>query len=221
MSIFERSEMLLGESALAKLADSHVAVFGVGGVGGYVIEALVRGGIGHITIVDKDVVEESNINRQIIADTETIGKSKVDVMAERIHKINPDCEVTALNMFYLPETADEIDLKKFDYIVDAIDTVTAKLELISRAQADGVKIISSMGTGGKLDATAFKVGDIYETKGDGLAKVMRKECRKRNIAKLQVVYSEEESKAPGSSVSFVPPVAGLIMAGEVIKDIGK
>lgn len=220
---FDREKILIGEDGFQKLSKAHVAVFGIGGVGSYVVEALARSGVGAITLIDKDEVEESNINRQLIADTTTIGMPKVEVAKERIEKINPNCKVTALKMFYLPETASEIDFSKFDYVVDAVDTVTAKLAIIEQANKSNVPVISSMGTGNKLDATAFRVADLFETKGDGLAKVMRKECRERGIEKLKVVYSSEQgikSETIGS-VSFVPSVAGLIIAGEVIKDIAR
>lgn len=227
---FVRTGLLLGESGLDKLRHSRVAVFGVGGVGGYVVEALVRSGIGELTIVDKDEVAESNINRQIIATMGTIGQKKVDVMEQRILDINPDCIVHKYACFYLPETADQFDFTEYDYVVDAVDTVTAKIEIILRAEAANVPVISSMGAGNKLDPTAFEVEDIYKTSVCPLARVMRRELKKRNINKLKVVYSKEEplragiqeegsvKRAPGS-IAFVPSVAGLILAGEVVKDL--
>lgn len=226
---FTRTELLLGTQAMQKLTSARVAVFGVGGVGGYVVEALVRSGIGAIDIFDKDVVDVSNINRQLIATLDTVGRPKTDVLKERIYSINPDCRVTAHQCFYLPENADEYDLSEYSYIVDAIDTVSAKLELAVRAKAAGVPILSAMGAGNKLDPTAFKVADISKTSMCPLAKVMRRELRKRGICHLKVVYSEEPPRKcekysengkpiPGS-VAFVPSVAGLIIAGEVIKDI--
>lgn len=229
---FVRTGLLLGESGLHKLKNSHVIVFGVGGVGGYVAEALARSGIGQISLVDKDEVSESNINRQIIATTKTIGRAKTEVMRERILEINPDAVVEVYNCFYLPDTADQFDFTKYDYIVDAVDNVTAKIELVMRAKEAGTPIIASMGAGNKLDATRFEVADIYKTSVCPLAKVMRRELKKRGIDKLKVVYSKEEpmkNDAPGEdgrrstpgSVAFVPSVAGLIIAGEVILDISK
>lgn len=218
---FDREKILIGEEGLEKLTSAHVAVFGIGGVGSYTVEALARSGVGELTLIDKDIVEVTNINRQLIADETTIGKAKVEIAKDRIEKINPKCKVNALQIFYLPETADEIDFSKFDYVVDAVDTVTAKLSIIETADKNKVPVISSMGTGNKLDATAFIVGDLFETNGDGLAKVMRRECRARNIEKVKVVYSKEtgiKSEKIGS-VAFVPSVAGLIIAGEVVKDI--
>jgi tRNA A37 threonylcarbamoyladenosine dehydratase len=207
-----------------------VAVFGVGGVGGFACEALARSGIGNIDIFDKDVVSLSNINRQIIALHSTVGRAKVDVMKERISDINPDCKVNAHCVFYLPDNAEEYDLSKYDYIVDAVDTVSAKAEIICRATRLGVPVISTMGAGNKIDPTKFKVADIYKTEGCPLARVMRRELKKRGIEKLKVVYSPEspqraidgegEERVPGS-LSFVPSVMGLIIAGEVIKDIVK
>ena len=221
----DRTKSLIGEDALSKLCSANVAVFGIGGVGSYAVEALARCGIGRLTIIDKDVIDVSNINRQIIADTTTVGLDKVDVCKERILKINPDCKVNALKMFYLPENANEIDLSQYDYIVDAIDTVTAKLALIENATKSGVKIISSMGTGGRLDPTQFEITDIYKTSGDGLSKVMRRELRKRKVEKLDCLYSREtavinvDDERVISSISFVPSVAGLIIAGKVIRSI--
>ncbi|MCR5004435.1 MAG: tRNA threonylcarbamoyladenosine dehydratase [Clostridiales bacterium] len=228
---FSRTELLLGPEALDRLRTARVAVFGLGGVGGYVVEALARCGIGALDLIDHDTISESNMNRQILATVETIGKSKADVAAARVRSIAPECQVQAFKTLYLPDTAEQFDFTQFDYIVDAIDTVTAKLLLAERAQATGTPIISSMGTGNKLDPTAFRVADIYETNICPLARIMRKECRKRGIEHLKVVYSEEEPLMPreiiqeGSrralpgSVSFVPSAAGLIIAGEVIKDL--
>lgn len=223
--IFSRTELLLGKEAIDKLKNSRVAVFGVGGVGGYTVEALVRSGIGTIDIIDNDTVAESNINRQIIATSENIGEYKVDTAKKRILKINPNVIVNTHKCFYLPETADEFDFSDYDYVVDAIDTVSGKIALVCQAQKAGTPIISSMGAGNKLDAAAFEVADIYKTSVCPLARVMRRELKKRGIKKLKVVYSKEEaikhsesSNFPGS-VAFVPSVAGLIMAGEVIKDL--
>lgn len=231
---FVRTALLLGEDGVNRLEQMHVAVFGVGGVGGYVVEALVRSGIGELTIVDKDEVARSNINRQIIATTRTIGKKKVDVMEERIHEINPECKVHARACFFLPETADEFCFADYDYVVDAVDTVSAKLEIVAQAKAAGVPVISSMGAGNKLDAFRFEVADIYRTSVCPLARVMRRELKKRNIKDLKVVYSKEEPREPKESlaeapdpgrrstpgsVAFVPSAAGLILAGEVIKDL--
>lgn len=222
---FSRTERLIGEEAVAKLKSAHVAVFGIGGVGGFVCEALARVGIGTFTLVDKDDVDITNLNRQIIALHSTVGRDKVDVMKERILDINPDAQVNAVKAFYLPENADDFDFSIYDYIVDAVDTVSAKIELVMRAKEAGVPIIASLGTGNKLDATAFRVTDIYKTSVCPLAKVMRKELKARGIEKLKVVYSEEVPIKPAgdartpASISFVPPAAGLVIAGEVIKDI--
>ncbi len=240
---FIRTRWLLGEAAMQRLSKARVAVFGVGGVGGYVVEALARSGIGALDICDKDAVDVTNLNRQIIALQSTIGRPKVEVAAERIRDINPDCRVTVHQVFYLPETADQFDFSQYDYVVDAVDTVTAKLSLIQRAKDAGVPVISSMGAGNKLDPTAFRVADIYDTTVCPLAKVMRRECRKRGIKNLKVVYSTEEAMVPDygetatdqesgqeeaegtrrkqspGSAAFVPSVAGLIIAGEVIKDL--
>ena len=238
MEQFVRTEMLLGADAMDKLKNAYVAVFGIGGVGGYVVEALARSGVGKFDLIDNDTVALSNINRQIIATHSTVGKYKVDVMKERILDINPKAEVTVHKCFYLPENADEFDFTKYSYIVDAIDTVTAKLELIVRAKEAGVPIISSMGTGNKLDPTQLEVTDIYKTSVCPLARVMRTELKKRGIQKLKVVYSKEQpmkvqkkdtekinsentgriKDVPGS-VAFVPSVAGLIIAGVVMNDI--
>ncbi len=220
--MFSRTELLLGANALEKLKNSHVIVFGCGGVGGHAVEALVRSGIGAITIVDNDTISHSNINRQIIATSKNIGQKKTDVIRDRILDINPDCKVHTLDLFFLPDT--ELDLSKYNYIVDAIDTVSAKIELAVRANKLGIPIISSMGSGNKLDPTAFEVTDIYKTKTCPLARVMRRELKKRDIPALKVVYSTEKAIKTGSdeigSVAFVPSVCGLILAGEVIKDLG-
>lgn len=246
---FSRTELLLGKDAMEKLAASRVAVFGIGGVGGYTVEALARSGIGAIDIIDDDKVCLTNINRQIIATRKTIGKYKVDVAEERILDINPDAAVRKYKTFYMPDTADQFDFTEYDYIVDAIDTVTGKIELAVNAQKAGTPIISSMGAGNKLNAAGFEVADIYKTSVCPLAKVMRRELKKRNIKKLKVVYSKEppmtpiESKdiscksncvcPPGTarncnqrrqvpgSVAFVPSVVGLIIAGEVVNDLLK
>lgn len=231
---FQRTERLLGEKALKTLEKAKVAVFGIGGVGSYTVEALARSGVGALTLIDSDVVEETNINRQLVATTSTIGRAKVQVARDRILDINPDCEVTIHQILYLPETKNLIDFSQFDYVVDAIDNVTGKICLIEEAMEKNIPIISSMGTGNKLDPTAFEVTDISKTSVCPLAKVMRRELRKRNIDHLKVVYSKEEpigykvfesenliasSRPLPASVAFVPSVAGLIIAGEVIKDI--
>ncbi len=223
---FERMQSLIGEDAVGKLASSSVVVFGVGGVGSYAVEALVRAGVGRLLLVDSDTVSVSNINRQLIALTSTVGRLKVDVAAERVRDVNPDCVVETSHVFYNPETADEIDLSGYDYIVDCIDTVSAKIELIVRANALSIPVISSMGTGNKLDPTRFEVADINKTSVCPLARVMRRELRLRGIDKLKVVYSKEEPHVPPtngkrvpSSISFVPPAAGLILASEVVKDL--
>ena len=236
--IFSRTELIFGGDAMDKLKNARVAVFGVGGVGGYTVEALARSGVGAIDIIDDDKVCPSNINRQIIATAKTVGQYKVDAAKQRILDINPDCKVTAYRMFYMPDTAEQFDFTEYDYIVDAVDTVTAKIALAENASAAGTPIISSMGAGNKLDATAFEVTDIYKTSVCPLAKVMRYELKRRGIKKLKVVYSKEKPitpavssedrtlcdngtkrrQTPGSN-AFVPSVAGLIIAGEVIKDI--
>lgn len=198
---FERTALLLGEEGLNRLQQKHVAVFGVGGVGGYAVEALARSGIGELTIVDKDEVTESNINRQIIATIKTVGRKKVDVMEERIAEINPDCTVHKYACFYLPENAAEFDFSQYDYVVDAVDTVTAKLELILQARKAGVPVISSMGAGNKLDPARFEVADIYETSVCPLARVMRRELKKRGVDGVKVVYSKEEPLTPAQDVS--------------------
>ncbi len=228
--IFARTKMLLGSDAMELLKNSHVAVFGVGGVGGYAIEALVRSGVGKIDIFDNDKVSTTNINRQIIALQDTVGEYKVDVMKKRAQNINPQIEVNAYNCFYMSDNADEYDLSKYSYIIDAIDTVSAKLELIVRANEAKVPVISCMGAGNKLDATRFEVTDIYKTSVCPLARTMRRELKNRGIKKLKVVYSKEEpiktgiikegtQKAIPGSIAFVPSVAGMICAGEVIKDL--
>ena len=229
---FSRTEILLGKSAMEKLKNARVAVFGVGGVGGYVVEALARSGVGTLDLIDNDSVSESNVNRQIIALHSTIGRAKVDVAKERVKDINPDICVHAHQVFYLPETADEFDFTKYDYVVDAIDTVSGKLALIERAKEAKVPVISSMGAGNKLDPTAFEVADIQKTSVCPLARVMRRELKKRGIDHVKVVYSKEEplpsplqdeesGKPIPGSIAFVPSVVGLILAGEVIKDLIK
>lgn len=224
---FVRTGALIGAENVEKLRQKHVAVFGLGGVGGHAAEALVRSGIGEITIVDKDVVEESNINRQIIATVKTVGRKKTEVMEERLREINPDCVVHARCCFYLPETAEMFDFSAYDYVVDAVDVVTAKISLILQAKAARVPVISGMGAGNKLDASRFEVADLSETSVCPLARVMRRELKKRGVCGLKVVYSREEpkralsgarSEGPGS-VAFVPPVAGLLLAGEVVRDL--
>ena len=219
--IFCRTERLLGAEALEKLKNSRVAVFGIGGVGGHLCEALVRSGVGSVDIIDKDVVDITNLNRQIIALQSTVGKPKVEVMRERLLDINPDVQVRCYPMFSLPENASELPFSEFDYVADAIDTVTAKIELILKAKEAGVPVISAMGAGNKLDPGAFRVTDIYKTKVCPLARVMRRELKNRGVKSLKVVYSEEEPqkfREPGS-LAFVPAVAGLMMAGEIVKDL--
>lgn len=244
---FSRTELLIGKEAMQRLYGARVAVFGIGGVGGYVVEALARSGVGAFDLVDDDKVCLTNINRQIIATRKTIGKYKVDVCEERIHSINPEAKVTVHKCFYLPETADQFDFTQYDYVVDAVDTVTAKLEIIMQAKAAGVPVISCMGAGNKLNAAAFEVSDIYKTSFCPLARVMRYELRRRGIRKLKVVYSREQAMTPiddmatscrqncicppgtarkctqrrqvPGSTAFVPAVAGLIVAGEVVKDL--
>ena len=228
MEQFSRTELLIGKENLEKLKNSKVAIFGIGGVGSFVLEALTRAGIGNFILVDKDNVDLSNLNRQIIATRKTVGKPKVEVAKERILEINPNAEVEIYKEFFMPETEGILD-STISYVVDAIDTVTAKIELVKRAQELNIPIISSMGTGNKLDPTNFEVSDIYKTSVCPLAKVMRKELKARKIKKLKVVYSkelpikvarnEEVIKQIPGSISFVPSVAGLIIAGEVIKDI--
>lgn len=239
---FSRTQLLFGEEAMNILAGSRVAVFGIGGVGGYTVEALARSGVGALDLIDDDKVCVTNINRQIIALDSTVGMYKVDAAAQRIHDINPDCKVICHKMFYMPDTADKLDFSQYDYIVDAIDTVSGKIEIIEQAKKAGIPVISSMGAGNKLDPTAFEVTDIYKTSVCPLAKVMRYQLKRRGIKKLKVVYSKEEPITPmgqtvddgsgntdmraGSSrrstpgsTAFVPSVVGLIIAGEVIKDL--
>ena len=246
---FSRTELLIGKEGMEKLKNSRVAVFGIGGVGGYTVEALVRSGVGTLDLIDDDKVCLTNINRQIYATRKTVGKYKVDVMTERILEINPDAKVEARKCFYLPENAHEFDFSEYDYVVDAVDTVTAKLEIIMRAKECNVPVISCMGAGNKLDPTQFEVADIYKTTVCPLARVMRRELKKRGVKKLKVVYSKEQPTRPiedmsiscrshcvcppgtvhkcterrdiPGSIAFVPSVAGLILAGEVIKDLTK
>ncbi len=231
LNAFSRTELLIGEEGVKKLAASRVAVFGVGGVGGYCVEALARAGIGALDLIDNDVFSLTNLNRQLHATYKTLGKYKVDVVAERVKEINPDCVVRTFKTFYLPETAGEFDFRGYDYIVDAIDTVAGKIALAVNAQAVHTPIISAMGAGNKLDPTKFEVADLSKTSVCPLARTMRRELKKRGIEHLKVVYSKEEPirplpsdeesgkrETPGS-VSFVPSVAGLILAGEVVKDL--
>lgn len=236
---FSRTQLLLGEASMERLKNARVAVFGVGGVGGFVCEALVRSGVGAFDLIDNDKVCLTNLNRQIIATRKTVGQDKVEVMRDRMLEINPDAEVRVHKCFFLPENAEEFLFSEYDYVVDAVDTVTAKIELVMKCQEAGVPIISSMGAGNKLEASAFQVADIYKTKMCPLAKVMRHELKKRGVKKLKVVYSEEKPTRlfgdgscqpneeqeqrqrrdiPGS-IAFVPSVAGLIIAGEVVKDL--
>ena len=244
---FSRTQLLLGEEAIEKMSNSRVAVFGIGGVGGYVCEALVRSGVGAFDLIDDDKVCLTNLNRQIIATRKTVGKYKVDVMKERMLDINPKVDVRVHKCFFLPENADDFPFEEYDYVVDAVDTVTAKLEIIVRAKSLNIPVISAMGAGNKLDASRFKVADIYKTQMDPLAKVMRRELKKRNIKHLKVVYSDEQPIKPledmsiscrtncicppgaahkcterrdiPGSTAFTPAVAGLIMAGEIVKDL--
>ena len=244
---FSRTQLLYGKDAMTRLAQSRIAVFGIGGVGGYVVEALARSGVGALDLIDNDKVCLTNINRQILATQKTIGKYKVDVAAERVEEISPSCKVTAYKTFYLPETQDQFDFTKYDYVVDAIDTVTGKLTIIENAKKANVPVISSMGAGNKMNPALFEVADLYETSICPLAKVMRRECRKRGIDSLKVVYSKEppvrpledvavnykqDSECPPEvqrkvsgrrdipgSTAFVPSVAGLIIAGEVVNDL--
>ena len=236
---YSRTRLLLGEEGLSKLRHARVAIFGLGGVGGYVAEALARSGVGQLDLVDDDTINLTNLNRQVLALHSTIGMAKVEAAKNRILDIDPTIQVRTFQTFYLPETADQFDFSQYDYVIDAIDTVTGKLELIARAKSAGVPIISCMGTGNKLDPTGFRVSDISKTSGCALARIMRKECAKRGIKGVKVVWSEElplephvdpsadpESHREGSSrralpgsTAFVPGVAGLIMAGEVIKDL--
>lgn len=231
---FSRAGLLLGEDALARLERARVAVFGLGGVGGYVVEALARGGVGHLDLIDSDCVSRSNINRQILATHRTVGMMKVEAAKQRVLDINPEAVVTTHPIFYGPDTATQLDFAQYDYIVDAIDTVTGKLQLVQQAVDAGTPVICCMGTGNKLDASAFEVADISKTTMCPLARIMRKELGKRGIKHLKVVYSKEEAIKPvgweeeaaaigkrqiPGSVSFVPGAAGLILAGEVIKDL--
>ncbi len=228
--LFERTELLLGSENLSFLKTKKIAVFGVGGVGGYVCESLVRAGIGSLTIVDKDVVSETNINRQIIALYSTVGKPKVQVMKSRLLDINPNALVNAYEMFFLPETSQKIDFSVFDYVVDAVDNVTAKIEIIKKSKEFNVPVITSMGTGNKKNPFAFKIADVSKTKVCPLARVMRHELAKRGITKVKCLYSEENpvkslakdeetGKAVPGSISFVPSVAGILIASEVVKDL--
>jgi tRNA A37 threonylcarbamoyladenosine dehydratase len=244
---FSRTELIFGKESMQKLASSRVAIFGIGGVGGYAVEALARSGVGALDLIDDDRICLTNINRQILATRKTVGKYKVDVAAERIAEINPDCKVTCYKTFYLPETQDQFDFKNYDYVIDAIDTVTGKLTIIENAKKCGVPVISCMGAGNKCDPTAFEVADIYKTSVCPLARTMRRELKKRGIDSLKVVYSKEEPVRPADdeeiscrnhcicppgtkrkctarrdipgSNAFVPSVAGLIIAGEVVKDL--
>lgn len=231
---FLRTEMLLGSEALTRLQSARVAVFGLGGVGGYAVEALARSGVGSLDLIDSDTVSVSNLNRQILATHSTVGMLKVDAARQRVQDINPACNVKTYPIFYTPDTADSFDFTQYDYIVDAIDTVTGKLALVERAKAAGTPIICCMGTGNKLDASAFQVADISKTTMCPLARVMRKELTKRGIRHLKVVYSQEEALTPTGweeeaaalgkrqipgSVAFVPGAAGLLLAGEVVRDL--
>lgn len=222
---FTRTAQLLGEDGMSKLSRARVAVFGLGGVGSYVAEALARSGVGALDLIDKDAVEPSNINRQLYATCDTVGRLKTDVAKERIAAINPDCKVTVYPVFFLPETADAFDFSAWDYVADAIDTVTGKMELVLRAKACSTPVISAMGAGNKLDATAFRVADIHKTDGCPLARVMRRLCREKGVDALKVVYSPEPPlprvNDTTGSTAWVPSVAGLIMAGEIIKDLIK
>lgn len=230
---FSRTELLIGKEAVRILNEARIAVFGIGGVGGYVVEALVRSGIQHIDIIDNDTVSLTNLNRQIIATHSSIGRYKVDVMKERILDINPDAQVNAYKCFYVPENKNQFDFTKYDYVVDAVDTVAAKISLILQSKEAGTKIICAMGAGNKMDPSKFEVADISETSVCPLARVMRSECRKRGIKDVKVVYSKEKAliplntedcelkgnaPAPGSN-AFVPSVAGLIIAGEIVRDL--
>jgi len=236
-SQFQRTEMLLGDAAMERLSKARVAVFGIGGVGGYVVEALARSGVGTLDIIDNDIVSLSNLNRQIIATHPVIGRPKVEVAKERILSINPEAVVNAYQIFYLPDTPSPLNFKDYDYVVDAIDTVTGKIGLVMEAQKAGVPVISSMGTGNKLDPSALRVADIYQTSVCPLARVMRRELKKRGVESLKVVYSKEtpvepysnspafagmpasERNAVPGSTAFVPAAAGLILAGQVIRDL--
>ena len=229
--MFSRTEMLIKKDGLDKLRQAKIAIFGIGGVGSYVLEALVRAGVGNFVLIDGDTVAESNINRQLIATTKTIGRNKVDVAKERVLEINPNANVEIYNEFFLPNSSSNIIDKELTYVIDCVDTVTAKLEIISQCKAKDIPVISSMGTGNKLDPTKFQIADISKTSVCPLAKVMRKELKNRNITHVKVLFSKEEpiktvsiinesnKKAIPGSISFVPSVAGLIIAGEVIRDI--
>ena len=236
MDSFTRTALLLGDEHMEKLKNARVAVFGLGGVGGYVVEALARSGIGALELIDHDTISVTNINRQILATHSTVGKSKATVAKERVLDINPDCQAVAHQLFFLPDTASAFDFSSYSYVVDAIDTVTGKLALVTAAQAAGVPIISCMGTGNKLDPTKFQIADITKTSVCPLARIMRKECAKRGIRHLKVLFSTEDPipsdssalsleelpegrRALPGSVAFVPSVAGLMIAGEVIKDL--
>lgn len=223
MEQFSRTERLIGKENLEKIKNKNIIIFGLGGVGSYVAEALARCGIGKMTVVDKDTVDITNINRQLYALHSTIGRNKADVARERILDINPECQVTSIVKMYLPENADEFNLAQYDYIIDAIDNVTAKIDLAIKSQELEIPMIASMGTGNKLDPTAFKITDIYKTDTCPLCRVMRKELKARGVEKLKVLYSTEIPKNDGertpASISFVPSVAGLIIAGEVIKEM--
>ncbi len=225
MNEFSRTERLIGTDNLEKIKNKNIIIFGLGGVGSYVAEALARCGVGRMTVVDKDTVDITNINRQLYALHSTVGKNKADVSKERIQDINPQCEVTAIVKMYLPENADEFNLSQYDYIIDAIDNVTAKIDLAIKSQDLGIPIIASMGTGNKLDPTTFKITDIYKTDTCPLCRVMRRELKNRGVKKLKVLYSTEIPRNDGertpASISFVPSVAGLIIAGEVVKDLMK
>ena len=236
MNPYSRTELLLGSDAMAKLKSAKVAVFGLGGVGGYVVEALARSGVGALELVDHDDISITNINRQILATRSTVGMSKAEAAKARVLDIDPDIQVTARQEFFGPDTADSFDFSSYSYVVDAIDTVTGKLALVQAAQAAGTPILSSMGTGNKLDPTKFQIADITKTSVCPLARIMRKECAKRGIRHLKVLFSTEDPITPGEStteelpegrralpgsVAFVPSVAGLIIAGEVIKDLTK
>lgn len=220
---FERTRLLIGEEGIDKLKNARVAIFGVGGVGGFVVEALARSGIQSFDLIDNDTVSISNLNRQIIAIRDTIGRLKVEVMKERILSINPQAKVQTHPCFYLPETASEFDFSQYSYVVDAVDTVTAKIDIIMKAQSADVPVISSMGAGNKMDPTKFEVTDIYKTNVCPLARVMRRELKKRGVKELKVVYSTEKAIKMGAdvpgSIAFVPSVAGMIVAGEVVRDI--
>ena len=220
---FQRLKLLIGEENFSKLNAATVAVFGVGGVGSFTVEALARSGVGHLILIDKDDIDATNINRQLHALTSTVGRSKVEVMRERVKDINPAAQVDAIQKFFLPsENVEDFFICRCDYVIDAIDTLTAKIFLVEECERRGIKIISSMGAGNKLDATRFRVGDIYQTTTDPVAKVMRKKLKERGIKSLKVVWSDEPPlpvKDSIGSVAFVPSVAGLIMAGEVVKDL--